>query len=426
MDKAIVTQDLLSFIHEGATPWHAAEHIAARLIEKGFQELQEQEVWNLEAGKSYFIVREGAVVAWRNPHQKPLSAKILGAHTDSPCLKVKPNPESLDHDMTFLLVEPYGSPILTSWLNRDLYLAGRILFEDGSGNFKEKLLKLEENPLIIPSVALHLDRSLNEKSYALDKQKHLAPLADIEGSPYLLPLLQEKASGRAILDFDLMLVPKEAPNLVGRHKQLIASHRIDNLAGVHSALHALLYSGPAKDTLHMAAFYNAEEIGSKTYDGADGPILQDALKRICLANQLREEEYFGLKSRSLMISVDAAHGYHPSFQEKYDPNHVPLLGKGPVFKYSAQQRYTTTARSAALLIDLCRKHHLPFQKFVTHSNIPAGSTIGPISASKLGISSVDIGIAELSMHSVREIMAAEDQAIMCKLLTAFFGDQGHG
>ncbi len=419
MDAQNITNHLIEFLAKALTPWHVTRELGEMLSKHGFCLLSEQAPWELKPETGYFFIRDGAAIAWKMPRKRLLQAKILAAHTDSPCLKIKPNPESFEKEMNFLFVEPYGSPILTSWLNRDLIVAGRVICENSKQKLEERVISFSENPVIIPSIALHLSQHKADEHISIDKQKHLAPLVDISGREYLLPLLREKTGAKKIIDFDLFLVSNEKPSLVGKNLDLLAAPRIDNLTGVHAIISALTSSEPVEDSCHLAVFFNHEEIGSRTSSGAFSAMLSDVLARICLASNLEKEEEYILKNRSTLVSVDAAHGFHPSFRDKYDPNHTPMLGKGPVFKYSAAQKYTTSAQSSAALLQICDQQKIPFQKFISHSNISAGSTIGPIAAAQLGISAVDIGIPQLSMHSIREIMAVEDQHSLVHLLTSF-------
>jgi aspartyl aminopeptidase len=422
MQKTAFIENFIRFLDDSPTPWHTVANLAKELIKADFKELQEKDRWELSYGESYFVQRDGALIACRMPIHSISRTKILASHTDSPSLKLKPNPESSDHQMTFLLVEPYGSPILPSWLNRDLVIAGRAIVESKDNKIHEFLVKLDEHPLIIPSLALHLEEYGKKNQLNIDKQKHLAPLADIKGEKYLEPIILANTNAKRLIDFDLYLIPSQPARKIGKQQELLAASRLDNLTGVHAAMTSLLNSANSPSCLNFAVFFNAEEIGSRTYDGAAGVFLDDVFQRIMLKSNVRAEEIYQIKSQSTIVSIDVAHAYHPSYSDRYDPNHILLLGKGPVFKYSAEQKYTTTAKSALKLLQICQKNKLPYQKFVTHSQVAAGSTIGPISAANLGIQSVDIGVAQLSMHSAREIIAVEDQIIMYQLLKKFLKD----
>ncbi len=419
--------DFKSFLDKSPTSWHAAEELAKRLASSGFSRLHEEEKWKLQKGKSYFVQRGGSLCAFSLPKKTAKRAVILGSHTDSPALKVKPKPEVQKENMILLGVEVYGSPLLTSWLNRDLALAGRVAVTNKKGKIQEKLVFLDEAPLFIPQLAPHLDRDVNEKGLLLNKQEHLVPIATLISSKgkqksYLETLLKRQISFDSLLSFDLFLVPIEKSRYLGTEEEMLSSYRLDNLASAHSCASALMDSKESQETLQMAIFSDHEEIGSRSSTGAASPFLEDILKRITYALQMDEEEFFQMKSRSLCVSVDMAHALNPNYVQKYDPNHQPLLGKGIVVKYNADLKYTTSAPTAAQVIRLAEKLKLPYQSFVSRSDIPGGSTIGPILAQSLGIATVDIGCPQLSMHSAREVMACQDFLDMSTLLTHLLGE----
>lgn len=422
-------KDLIHFLESAPTAWHAVDVILKRLKHEGFEILQEDQSWKLSSGKAYAVVRNGSICAFVVPTQAPKSVKVAGAHTDSPSFKVKPNAEFLKENMIMLGLEVYGGPLLTSWLNRDLGIAGRILYKNSDKHVHEALVRLDDNPVVLPQLAIHLDRNVNDNGLVLNKQEHLAALAAIISSDkkkkspsgYLETWLKKHVNFHTLLAYDLLLYPLEKPRLVGHDNQMLSAYRIDNLASVHSALSGLIKSKkPHKNALKMAAFWDHEEIGSHTAQGAGSPFLPQILERICLSLKLEREDYFRINNNGLCVSVDMTHALHPNYPEKHEPRHLLQMDHGIVVKTNAQHRYASDARTASAIIDLCIENKIPFQKFVSRGDIPSGSTIGPIFAGLTGMPTVDIGCPQLSMHSCRELFACQDHLDMTKLLTAFF------
>ncbi|MES2344496.1 MAG: M18 family aminopeptidase [Chlamydiota bacterium] len=417
-----IVEDFKAFLETSPTSWHAVQETSNRLALHDFTPLEENEKWELEGGKSYFVARGGALIAFTLPKQTPNKALIIAAHTDSPALKLKPRPEFSKENMTLFGTEVYGGPLLSSWLNRDLAIAGRVFVTNSRGDIEEKLVFLDDAPLIIPQLAIHLDRDVNEKGVILNKQQHLSPLVTLEKGD-LESLLRRHISFHTLLSFDLLLVPIESSRFVGAHGELLASYRIDNLTSVHAATVALCRSCTSPtEALKIAVFWDHEEIGSGSSEGALSPFLTDLLVRIGHALKLSNEELFMLKSHSFCISADMAHALNPNYVEKHDPQHMPLMGKGIVLKYNANHKYATNGSTAATIIDLCQKLNLSYQPFAARSDIPSGSTVGPFIEQKLGIKTADIGVAQLSMHSAREIIAWQDYVDLTELLTHFLGN----
>lgn len=415
---------LCDFLDASPTAWHAVRNAARFLKEThNFTELHEGESWKLEPGKAYYVIRNGSsLCAFITPKASPKKAHVIGTHTDSPALKLKPKSEFRIENMTMLGVEVYGGPLLTSWLNRDLGIAGRVFYTDKSGAVKEALIDLNEHPVVIPQLAIHLEPK--DKPLELNKQQHLSALAGInikESTSYLESAIKKAVSDlEAILGTDLFLYPLEKARLVGNENQLISSYRYDNLGSTYAAIEGLVNAlTPSKDTLKMIVLWDNEEIGSDTAQGASSPFFENTLERVLLALGGTREDHLRVLSQSICISADQAHALHPNHPEKHDTQHQPLMGEGIVIKYNAQQRYATDARSAALVMDLCKKNKIPFQQFVSRNDMACGSTIGPIQATKTGIATVDIGTPQLSMHSSRELAATSDHLAMVKLLTLF-------
>ena len=420
---AYLLDDLSAFLDSSPTAWHAAMQIGNRLASQDFTPLDEGEKWSLEKGKSYFVIRGGSLCAFTLPEKSPSHAIILASHTDSPALKIKPKPEVQKENMTLFGVEIYGAPLLSSWLNRDLAIAGRVIVTNKKGELEERLVFLEDAPVFIPQLALHLDREVNEKGLLLDKQEHIFPIITLQDQGKkqkntLEHLLKRHLSFQTLVSFDLYLVSAEKSRYMGGEKEMLASARLDNLCSAHAALAATaLSTKPHQKGIQMAIFYDHEEIGSRSPDGAGSPFLADTLRRIARTFKMDEEEFACMKHRSLCVSIDVAHALNPNYSKRYDTSHAPLLGKGVVMKYNADLKYATSALSSAKILQLAQTLSLPLQTYASRNDIPSGSTVGPIIASSLGIPVVDLGCPQLSMHSAREVIACQDYLELSTLLT---------
>ena len=417
-----ILDDFKTFLEASPTSWHAVREIGNRLALRDFTPLSENEKWHLQWGKKYFIVRGGALCAFVLPQEKLQKAVILASHTDSPALKLKPHPVFRAENMSLLRVDPYGAPLLTSWLNRDLVLAGRVVTTNNNGYVEEQLVYLDDAVCFIPQLAIHLDREVNEKGLLLDKHEHLCPIMGLcdpneESSNAIEKILRGHLSFHTLLSFELFLVPKEAARFVGFNSEMISSYRLDNLSSAHAALSALAMGEPTQSTLHMAIFWDHEEIGSRTKDGAASPFLNEVLMRIHNYFNRDLEEFFLLKHNSFCVSIDVSHAFNPNFLKKYDPQHHSLFGKGIVIKQNADQKYSSTAFSTAVIVRACQMLNLPYQCYVNRSDIPSGSTVGPVVAAETGITTIDIGCPLLSMHSIREVMACQDFLDLYRLLS---------
>jgi aspartyl aminopeptidase len=404
-------ESFVQFIQRSPTVYHAAREIGARLAEADFTPLEEGEKWKLEPGKGYFVQREETLVAaFRLPRKKPESAIILASHTDSPCLKIKPQPEISSHGIGLFGTEPYGAPLLHTWVDRDLAIAGRILVDNG----ESKVVFLDDYPVLIPGLAIHLNRDINEKGLILNKQDHMKAVFTIRSKEkHLEDWLKKHHSFHELLNFDLFLVPTEKPAFLGFEDELISAYRLDNLTSAHACLEALVQSKAQEHVLQMALFWDHEEIGSKTYTGADSLFADQLLERICSCPR---EDFFRLKSKSLSISCDVGHGLHPNYTEKYDLQNATFLGRGPALKFSS--RYATTGATAAPIVRLAKQHKIPLQNAAGRSDIPSGSTVGSMMGATLGIPTVDLGVSCWAMHSIRETIAAKDQIHLFELLKA--------
>lgn len=417
-------QKLMRFIQDSPTAWHAVQQLAQQLDSQGFIALNESQPWTLKAGKSYYVIRDGSsLIAFTTPLKRIKAAKVAASHTDSPGFKLKPNAAFVKEGMLMLGVEIYGGPLLNAWLNRDLGIAGRVFSADKHGTLIETLVNITKAPVVIPQLAVHLDREVNTRGLVLDKQNHLAAIAKLnckdenEAEKYLNALIGIKH----ILSGDLFLYPLDPPAYLGSHQEMLAAYRLDSLCSVHSIISAFVHSHkPSESTLKLCAFWNNEEIGSETAQGAASPFFSETMERIIYALGGTREDYLRIVASSLCLSVDLAHALHPNYAEKHEPQHKIHLGKGIVIKHSAQQRYASTAATSSYIKALCLKHKIPYQETVGRGDIPTGTTIGPIHANLTGMPTVDIGIPQLSMHSTRELIACEDQNNMTELLNTFY------
>ena len=420
-------QDLGAYVSASPSSFHAVNEAARRLTDAGFARLDEREPWEAGAG-SFFVIRDGALVAWVVPEGAgPTTGfNIVGAHTDSPSFKLKPKPTTGAFGWLQAGVEVYGGPLLNSWLDRELQLAGRLVLRDGTEH-----LTATGPMLRFPQLAIHLDRAANE-GLVLDKQRHMNPVFGL-GSPGgsdVLAVLASHVQGATvdpaeIGGYDVVLADTQAPAVFGGEGEFFASGRLDNLSSTHAGLAALiahagsLLAFPDAPIAVLAAF-DHEEIGSNSRSGACGPFLEDVLVRIsdglgATAGQRRQA-----MSASFCVSADAGHAVHPNYPERHDPANHPVLNGGPLLKINANQRYATDAPGAAFWARLCLESGVPYQEFVSNNVMPCGSTIGPLTATRLGIRTVDVGIPLLSMHSAREMCGVEDPAHLAAVAELFF------
>ncbi len=422
-----VLQDLLAFLRESPTPYHAVESTVARLEAAGFQRLAEADSWSSLSGGRYFVVHgESAIIAFVIPASKRASAfRIIGAHTDSPNLRLKPKAEYAKEGYAQLGVEVYGGALLNSWLDRDLSLAGRVLIRGQNGAISTRLVKVDRPILRIPQLAIHLDRDV-DKGLSLNKQDHMAPvlgLAKEGGDIASLCASELGVDAAAIVSTDLMLFDTVAPTLAGLHGELLFSARLDNLAMCHAAVSALVSAAtravPVEEVIPLIALFDHEEVGSHSAMGASSAFLPRVLERIVLGLGKSQDDAYRALASSMCVSADMAHAVHPNYAERHEPRHKPALNGGPVIKINAQQRYATSARTAALFEALCKEANVPVQHYVHRTDLPCGTTIGPITSTLLGIPTVDVGNPMLSMHSVREMAGAKDPEMMTRVLALF-------
>ncbi len=407
--------DLGDFVAASPSSYHAARAVADRLIAQGFVEVPESEPFGSAPG-GYVLVRDGAVVAWRLPNGADAATpyRIVGAHTDSPGLKVKPNPETGSNGWRQVAVEVYGGPLLNSWLDRDLGLAGRLVSRDGSES-----LVATDAVMRVPQLAIHLDRQVND-GLTLNKQTHLQPVWGLNAGGILAHLAARAGLDEgSIVGHDLVAFDTQRGAVIGADGEFFACGRMDNLSSVHAALVALEQATNGREIPVLAAF-DHEEVGSASRTGASGPVLEDVLRGINHALGGDGDDLRRACAGSWCVSADAGHAVHPNYPERHDPTHRPLLGEGPLLKVNANQRYTTDGQGTALWARACEAAGVKYQVFVSNNSMPCGSTIGPLSATRLGIRTVDVGIPLLSMHSVREMCGVADPVMLAGALREFF------
>ncbi|WP_405955716.1 M18 family aminopeptidase [Streptomyces phaeochromogenes] len=418
------TDDLMSFLAASPSPYHAVANAAERLEKAGFRQVAETDAWDGTSGGKY-VLRGGAIVAWYVPEgaepQTPF--RIVGAHTDSPNLRVKPRPDSGAHGWRQVAVEVYGGPLLNSWLDRDLGLAGRLSLRDGS----TRLVNIDRPLLRVPQLAIHLDRSVTSDGLKLDKQRHLQPIwglgNDVRDGD-LIRFLEEESglTEGETTGWDLMVHSIEPPAYLGRDKELLAGPRMDNLLSVHAGTAALAGVATADETLSyipVLAAFDHEENGSQSDTGADGPLLGSVLERSVFARGGSYEDRARAFAGTVCLSSDTGHAVHPNYAERHDPTHHPRAGGGPILKVNVNNRYATDGSGRAVWAAACERADVPFQTFVSNNSMPCGTTIGPITAARHGIKTVDIGVAILSMHSARELCGATDPFLLANSLVGF-------
>jgi aspartyl aminopeptidase len=426
-------RDLISFLDVSPTPYHAVAEAVRRLEVAGYRPLRELDAWELEAGDRCYVVRGGgSLVAFELGAAELADAglRIVGAHTDSPNLRLKPRADVKAHGYRQLAVEPYGGVLLHTWFDRDLGIAGRVSVAAGEEP-RTVLVDLRRPLARIPSLAIHLYRELRQDGLKLNEQAHLPPLIGLETAPELATLLVEELEARGedsidvddILAYDLMLYDLAGAEVGGGHGEFLFSARLDNLASSHAALSALLDAGEKNEApfTRVVALFDHEEVGSRSAHGAGGPFLLDVLDRVAVLTSGGDPESRARAiARSLMVSADMAHAVHPNYADRHEAGHRPLIGGGPVIKVNANQSYASEAETAAMFASVCRRADVPYQHFITRSDYGCGSTIGPINAARVGLRTVDVGNPMLSMHSCREMAGTGDVEPMIRALTAFF------
>lgn len=426
MEQTEFNQRLLAFLAASPTPFHAVEQMSARLIDAGFVLLHEGDAWQVVPGGRYFTTRNGSsIIAWRMPgggtdDLAEYGFRMVGAHTDSPCLKLKPRPVLHHNGYLQLGVEVYGGALLNPWFDRDLSIAGRVAYETETGTLAHALIDFCEPVAVIPSLAIHLDREANTNR-SINAQTYLPPLAGQSDAPpdfgAILKARLEIAGlsdVHRVLDHDLLLYDTQPPRLIGLHQDWIASARLDNLLSCFVGLTAL--SETATDFGALLVCNDHEEVGSTSAPGASGPMLMHLLERLLPDAAVRGRTL----ARSLLVSTDNAHGLHPNFADRHDANHAPLLNHGVVLKVNANQRYASTGETGAIFRKLAAEAEAPVQTFVMRSDLACGSTIGPLTAAQVGVRTLDVGVPQWAMHSIREVAGTTDAYQLSRLLSRFF------
>lgn len=422
-------RELLRFIDASPSPWHAGGHAAETLRRHGFRALDEAAAWQLEPGGAYYVARDvSSLIAFRlgSEELSECGLRAVGAHTDSPGFRVKPQGAHPRGDLLALGVEVYGGPILATFADRDLTLAGRVMVSDGDGELQARLVHFPEPLLRLPNVAIHLNRGVNEDGLKFDRQEEV---------PLLLGALQESLPSQTqfrrllgerlgceperILSWGLAVADTQPGALYGPGQEFIAASQLDNLASCHAGLQALLAAAVPRG-VQMLALFDHEEVGSASYKGAAGNFLESVVRRIFASLGVGDADVARVLARSWLLSADMAHAFHPSFARYYEPQHQIAVNGGPAIKINANQRYATDEVGEAFFAALCQSQEVPCQRYVQRSNVPCGSTIGPMSATRLGVRTIDVGNPMWSMHSLRESAGALDHARMIRVMRAFY------
>jgi len=410
--------DLAAFVSASPSSFHAVAEAARRLDAAGFTALTETDDWGSASGRHY-VVRDGAIIAWATPAAHdgtaPTPFRIVGAHTDSPGFKLKPKPSTAAFGWLQAGVEVYGGPLYNSWLDRELEFAGRLVFTDGSTAL------VRTGPFMrIPQLAIHLDRGVNSEGLKLNPQQQLNPVIGVGGAgdSDIVGTLAALAGRRGdeVGGYDVVVADTNPGQVFGLDGELFASGRLDNLGSVHAGVVALIVAAEPVDSISVFAAFDHEEVGSETRSGAAGPFLADVLARLSPDPVLRARAI----AASWCFSADAGHAIHPNYPDRHDPVNRPVVNRGPLLKINANQRYATDAAGAAEWAAACERAGVSYQEFVSNNSVPCGSTIGPITATRLGIRTVDIGIPLLSMHSARELCGVDDPHALSRALTAVF------
>lgn len=419
--------DLMDFLAMSPTPFHAVEQIVYKLECAGYRRIYEADAWELEQGQGYYVIRNDSSIIAFKLGEDPVSngIRIVGAHTDSPCLKVKPEPDMLRQGYYQLGVEVYGGALLNPWFDRDLSLAGRINYLDEDGDLCSTLVNFEKPIAIIPSLAIHLDREANENR-KVNAQTDIPPVllklpnttSKDDKKPsfrdILLQKIKDDTDAVEVLDYELSFYDVQEPSYIGLHQDFIASARLDNLLSCYTGLMAMTEtSNPGSK---MLICNDHEEVGSMSACGAQGPFLQAVLERIAGSR----ENYIRMVDKSWMVSADNAHAVHPNYADKHDGNHGPEINKGPVIKTNSNQRYATNSETSALFRQLCKQADVPVQAFVMRNDMACGSTIGPITAANIGIRTLDVGVPTFAMHSIRELAGRWDAYYLFRVLKEFY------
>lgn len=430
MDNKSFAKNLLNYIYDSPTAFNAVKTSKELLDNNGFKELKMTEKWELQINGRYYITKNSsAIIAFvvNSQNIEEQGFRIIGSHSDSPSFRIKPKAEMVSENSYLKLnTECYGGPILNTWLDRPLAIAGRVVTKgEDILNPKEEIININKPLCIIPNIAIHMNRTVNE-GYALNKQKDMLPLVglineSLEKDNFLINEIVKELDVKKenIIDFDLFLYEYEKGSLIGPNEEFISSSRLDNLSMAHASLYGLIDSQNNKG-INIVSVFDNEEVGSSTKQGADSNMMLNMLERISIALGKNRDEFLRSLYSSFMISADLAHAVHPNMGEKHDPTNRPVMGKGPVIKINANQSYTSDAHSVSVYKMICNEIDIPYQEFVNRSDERGGSTIGPISSTHIDIPSVDVGSPILAMHSIRELASVEDHYSIYRTFKRFY------
>ena len=418
-----LSRQLLSFLDTSPSCYHAVDNLAKELLENGYQRLWEFQPWELKTGGKYFVVRgDSTLAAFRIPTGEFRGFMLAAGHSDSPTFKLREEAEvSGAGGSVRLSVEPYGGMIMRSWMDRPLSVAGRVMVWE-EGRLRSRLVNIDRDLLVIPSVAIHMDREVN-KGTPLKANVDLLPLLGMAGEPWRFRRLVAESAGvpeDAILSTELFLYPRTPGTLTGLQEEFIAAPRLDDLQCVFGCFRGFLAAEDSA-SVPLLCVFNNEEVGSGTRQGADSTFLTDVLSRISGALGRSPEEHLAALASSFLVSADNAHAVHPAHPEYADQNERPVLNGGVVIKRNANQRYTTDSLSGAVFQQICREAEVPVQRYSNRADLPGGSTLGNISTAHLSVHSVDIGLPQLAMHAAYEVAGAMDTAYLARAMTAYFG-----
>ena len=418
MNKEDFNEGLLGFLDASVTPFHATQNMAMMFENAGFTALREDEKWSLEAGKKYYVTRnDSSIIAFTYPKESK-NYLMIGAHTDSPNLKLKPDPVIKEHGVVKFGVESYGGLLLNPWFDRDLSLAGRVSYLNAKDELEHRVINIEKKIAIIPSLAIHLDDKAN-KERSINKQTDICPILttneDFDFEDFIRWQLSKIGveGVKEIYAHELSFYDTQKASFVGLRDDFIASARLDNLLSCYVGMLALCSIDESKPMLFIASDH--EEVGSESTSGAAGSFLENTLRRLFEDY----EDYIAMTRSSIMISADNAHAIHPNYPAKHDSKHAPYINKGVVIKINANQRYATNSQTMAKFLQLADVMGENVQKFVTRSDMGCGSTIGPITATRIGIDTIDVGLPTFAMHSIRETAGSDDAYSLYKILLGF-------
>lgn len=426
MQKLQFNKGLINFIQMSPTPFHAVDSMGSILDKYDFSLLSEADAWNLKKGGRYYIIRDDSSIIAFVMGKKALpetGIRIAGAHTDSPCLRIKPQPEIIRNSFLQLSVEVYGGALLNPWFDRDLSIAGRVAYLDSYNTIQMALIDFKKPVAVIPSLAIHFDREANNNKHVNPHEELLPVLMQVYDKPVpnfrtmLLTRLKDQypdCGAAAVLDYEMNLYDVQVPCFTGINQEFISGARLDNLLSCYIAIMSLVQT--KGDVTSLLVCNNHEEVGSASRAGAQGQFLQSVIERICPVIEDRARTI----EKSMMISCDDAHGLHPNYSSKYDDRHAPGINKGPVIKINANNRYASDSKTTALFRYLCNKTDIPVQDFVMRSDMSCGSTIGPIISTRIGLKTVDVGVPIFAMHSIREMAGAKDSYYLYKVLCEYY------